>query len=114
MAIPARPSGRHSGSLRPRADVGITAFALAVALVLLLMVGMLLLNLPTLSGRGSSLAPTLWLVQSWGTILSFLLGLAAVLTGRGRGWGIGAMVISVLGNAYVWLLAAASLGAPGG
>jgi hypothetical protein len=113
MTVPARPTVRHHGPAHSRPDVGLTAFALAVALVLMLIAGMLLLNAPTLSGQGSPSATTLWLVQSSGTILSFLLGVAAVLTGRGRGWGIAAMAISVLGNSYVWLLAAATLGAPG-
>lgn len=111
MTIPARPSVRHHGAVHGRLDLGVAAFALAVGLVLLLIAGMLLLNLPAIAGRGSSLAPSLWLIQSFGTILSFLLGLAAVVTGRGRGWGIAAMLVSVLGNSYVWLLAAATIGA---
>jgi hypothetical protein len=117
MTIPARPSAgfaRHTDrGTDQRTDVGLTAFGLAVALVLLLLAGMLLANLPTLSGQGISIVPVLWLVQSCGTILSFLLGCAAVITGRGRGWGIGAMVLSALGNAYVWLLISSSLSSNG-
>ena len=89
---------------RARADVGLTAFGLAVVLILLLAAGALLLNIPSLTEEASSISSTLWLVQSSGMILSFLLGLAAVITGRGRAWGATAMVLSVLGNSYVWIL----------
>ena len=94
-----------------RADVGVTALGLAVLLVLLLAFGSLLANMPAVTGQAPGLVSTLWLVQSSGMILSFLLGLAAVLTGRGRAWGAAAMVLSVLGNAYVWILLYSSIGA---
>ena len=81
-----------------------TAFSLAVLLILLLVLGTLLVNVPTVQEQAPALASTLWLIQSSGMILSFLLGLAAVITGRGRRWGAAAMVFSVLGNSYVWIL----------
>ena len=89
--------------------MGLSAFGLALLLVLVLVVGMALANLPALSGQGSSIAPTIWLIQSTGMILSFLLGLAAVITGRGRGWGIAAILLSVVGNSYLWLLISSAL-----
>ncbi|MFC0681732.1 hypothetical protein ACFFGH_28205 [Lysobacter korlensis] len=88
---------------KTRMDVGLTAFGLAVLLFLLLALGTLLLSIPSMAEQ-ASISSTLWLVQSSGMILSFLLGLAAVITGRGRAWGAAAMVISVLGNSYVWML----------
>jgi hypothetical protein len=112
MTIPARPSLEHARPAEQRPDVGRTAFGLAALLLLVLPFGMLLVNLPGLDGQGPAVATTLWLVQSSGMILAFLLGLAAVITGRGRGWGIGAMAIGLLGNSYVWLLASTWLGSP--
>jgi hypothetical protein len=109
MTTPARPSAEIPRRAQRRADVGLTAFGLAVVLVLVLLLGMLLVNVPALNGRGPSIATTLWLIQSSGMILSFLLGLAAVRTDRGRGWGIAAMVLSVVGNSYLWLLLFSSL-----
>jgi hypothetical protein len=93
-----------AGQAGRRADVGLTAFGLAVALFLLLALGTLLLNIPAMAEQAAGMSSTLWLIQSSGMILSFLLGLAAVATGRGRGWGATAMVLSVVGNAYVWIL----------
>ncbi len=95
---------------RTRADVGGTAFGLAVLLALLLVLGSLLVNVPAVQEQAPTLASTLWLIQSSGMILSFLLGLAAVITRRGRGWGATAMVLSVLGNSYVWILLYSSFG----
>lgn len=83
-------------------------------LVLMLVLGMLLASLAQPSGHGPAIATTVWLIQSSGMILAFLLGLAAVITDRGGGWGIGAMALSVLGNSYVWLLIASSQTAAGG
>ncbi len=94
-----------------RADVGLTAFSLAVLLVLLLVVGTLIVNIPTVTDQAPALASTLWLVQSSGMILSFLLGLAGVLTRRGRGWGAAAMVLSMLGSSYFWILLYSWVGA---
>jgi hypothetical protein len=109
MTVPARPTVGHPRTGACRSDIGLTAFSLAMTLVLVLLVGMLLVNHPALTGQGPPIASALWLIQSSGMILSFLLGLAAVVTGRGRSWGIGAMMISVLGNSYVWLLVASSV-----
>ncbi len=84
--------------------MGLTAFGLAVVLFLLLALGALLPNVSAMAEQAASISSMLWLIQSSGMILSFLLGLAAVITGRGRGWGAGAMVVSVVGNAYIWIL----------
>src|SRR5215218_4176513 len=103
MTASIRPSADHPSRAEPRPDIGLTAFGLAVALVLMLIIGMQLARHPALEGTGAAIATTLWLAQSCGMILAFLLGVAAVRTGRGRRWGIAAMVLGVLGNAYVWL-----------
>lgn len=113
MTSPARSSVEHRQA-KPRADVGLTAFGLAVALLLVLLLGMFLVNVPSLTGQGPAIASTLWLTQTCGMLLAFLLGLAAVLTRRGRGWGLGAMAISLFGNAYFWLLAATLIRPPNG
>ena len=114
MTIPARPAVQHADAGQRRTDVGRTAFGLALLLLVVLPLGMLLVNLPVLDERGPAITSTLWLVQSSGMILAFLLGLAAVITGRGRGWGVGAMTLGLLGNSYVWLLVAPLLGSLAG
>ncbi len=104
MSIPAGHAVAYPRRAKTRVDVGLTAFGLAVSLFILLAVGTMLVNLSSMGEPAASIASMLWLVQSSGMILSFLLGLAAVITGRGRAWGAAAMVISVVGNSYVWIL----------
>ncbi|HEY9499400.1 MAG TPA: hypothetical protein VIQ78_10295 [Terrimesophilobacter sp.] len=76
--------------------IGIIALTLAVLLAAAEVVGVLL------AGNGQFGVATL-IGQSLIvlTLLPFLLGLFAVIRGRGRGWGIGAMVLSVLVNPLV-------------
>jgi hypothetical protein len=76
--------------------IGIIALCLAVLLAAAEVVGVLL------AGNGQFGVATL-IGQSLIvlTVLSFLLGLFAVIRGRGRGWGIAAMILSVLVNPLV-------------
>jgi hypothetical protein len=39
-------------------------------------------------------------IQTVGLLVSLVLGFAAVLTGRGRWWGLAAIFLSVLGSVY--------------
>jgi hypothetical protein len=40
-------------------------------------------------------------IQTAGLLVSLVLGVAATLTGRGRWWGVAAILLSVLGSAYL-------------
>jgi hypothetical protein len=95
----ARDAGpRHSS---PRSEqLGITALVMAAAFVPLLRIGGLVL----LADPALPLPPDPFgvgwtaLLQTAGMIGAFGAGLAALLTGRGRWWGLAAMLLAVLGD----------------
>jgi hypothetical protein len=82
---------------RSRARLGIAAFGLAAALALTDVLAIALA-----SAGYWSVGTVLGVAASGLTILSLGLGLAAIVLGRGRGWGIAASILSLVANP--WLL----------
>ncbi|MFC0680010.1 hypothetical protein ACFFGH_19420 [Lysobacter korlensis] len=76
--------------------LGIVAFVLAALLFAANVVGIVLSN----SGS-DDVALSIAYVTIFGTILTFLGGLLAAALNLGRGWGIAAVVLSVLANPFV-------------
>jgi hypothetical protein len=82
----------------PRWVLGATAAGLALVTVIAHIVGV-----TTASAGDAATGTTFALVAIWTSIPGFLLGLAAVVLGWGRGWGVAAMVVSLLGNPFLLL-----------
>lgn len=76
--------------------IGPIALAIAVLLAAAEVIGVLLANSGQF-GVAGIIGQSLIVL----TVLSFLLGLFAVIRGRGRGWGIAAMILSLLVNPLV-------------
>ncbi len=95
------PDLSGSRPARRPARLGVAAFALAMALfVLLPLLGYVTVFMPP--DQGSAFYRALGLAQAAGMIVALLLGLAAVITDRGRPWGFGAMAVSIFGTQYLW------------
>lgn len=57
----------------------------------------------TASAGDAETGTTFAFVAIWASIPGFLLGVLAIVLGRGRGWGIVALIASVLGNPFILL-----------
>lgn len=90
------PSAGEPPRVRRPWPVGIIALAIAVLLAAAEVVGVLLANSGQL-GVATLIGQSLIVL----TVLPFLLGLFAVIRRRGRGWGIAAMILSLLVNPLV-------------
>jgi hypothetical protein len=82
---------------RRTAVLGIISFTLAAILVVANIVGIVLAN----SGTAREVALGIAFATIFGTILTFVGGLIAAIANLGRTWGVGAIVLSVLGNPFV-------------
>jgi hypothetical protein len=82
-----RPRGRH---------LGVVAFSLAVILFALNVAGIVLSN-----NGDDDPARSIAYITIFGTIFTFLGGLIAAVLSFGRGWGVAAVVLSVLANPFV-------------
>lgn len=76
--------------------LGVVAFILAALLFATNVVGIVLSNT-----GADDLALNIAYITIFGTILTFVGGFIAAVLGFGRGWGVGAVVLSVLGNPFV-------------
>lgn len=90
------PDAEEPPRVRRPWPIGIIALAIAVLLAAAEVVGVLLANTGQF-GVATLIGQSLIVL----TVLSFLLGLFAVLRHRGRGWGIAAMILSLLVNPLV-------------
>jgi hypothetical protein len=102
MVWPDDPDGteqpeRRRAVVRPRGRyLGVVAFTLAALLFVANVVGIVLSN----TGNDQA-ALSIAYVTIFCTILTFLGGLIAAVLNFGRGWGVGAVVLSVLANPFV-------------
>lgn len=88
-------TGEEDVERRPL-PIGLIAFIIAVLFVALEVTGIIL----ALDSQNAA-ATLIGQIVTLGTALPLLLGLAAVITGWARGWGMLAVVISVLANPIV-------------
>ena len=102
MVWPDDPDGteeleRRRITIRPRGRyLGVVAFCLAALLFAANVVGIVLSN----TGSDQP-ALNIAYVTIFGTIFTFLGGVAAAVLNFGRVWGVGAVVLSVLANPFV-------------
>ena len=102
MVWPDDPDGteepeRRRVVIKPRGRyLGVVAFTLAALLFAVNVVGIVLSN----TGSDDA-ALRIAYVTIFGTILTFLGGLIAAVLNFGRGWGVAAVVLSVLANPFV-------------
>lgn len=94
-ATSASPDDESAARSRRRPWLGVTAFVIAVALAAADVYAIVVAI-----GDYYELAIMLAIGATIGTIIAFLLGAAALVLGRGRWWGVAAMVLSVLANPF--------------
>jgi hypothetical protein len=75
--------------------LGIAAFVLAVLIFLALPVAMVVVNQPDFLSEASTISSRVVAGQLVAMIVAAGLGIAAMITRRGRGWGIAALGILV-------------------
>jgi len=95
-ASPSDPHAKDAGSAGRRNPVlGILAFAVAVVILLSIPAAMILVNRPQFLDQAVTISGRVVAAQLLAVIVASGLGIAAMITRRGRGWGIAALAVVV-------------------